>query len=117
MRGAERKWRKNTLKNETRLRAAAEENAAIASGALDKIFQRFAVAGANASTLNASLTSAPTLSNEAAELLEELIRYYDELAARDELDGQMSRSAGEAQVRDRDDLSPARSVRTSHQDV
>tara|TARA_R110002049_G_scaffold2750_10_gene22449 strand:- start:94520 stop:97204 length:2685 start_codon:yes stop_codon:yes gene_type:complete len=86
----------NTLENETRLRGVAEQNAAIASGALDKIFQRFAIAGDNASTLNASLASAPTLSNEAAELLEELIRYYDDLASRDGLDDEMSRSAADA---------------------
>ena len=86
----------NSLENETRLRAAAEENAEIASGALDKIFQRFAIAGDTSSALNASVTSAPTLSDEAAELLEELIRYYDDLPRHDELSESMSRSAFEA---------------------
>ena len=86
---------RRTLETESRLRTDAEETAEIASGALDKIFQRFAIAGDNASTLTA-ISSAPTLSNEAAELLQELIRYYDDLAARGDFDPQLNRAAGEA---------------------
>ena len=81
-----------SLDRELLSRQRAEATAALASGALDNIFDRFSESPDEfAST--AQFSSAPALSEEAAELLDDLMVYYDDLLARDDPTGDLRRSA------------------------
>ena len=70
----------------------AEATAELASGALDHIFDRFSESPDEYASTS-QFSTAPALSEEAAELLEDLMVYYDELAVRQGDQGSLQRSA------------------------
>lgn len=73
----------NSLERATTMQRAAESNALLASDALDEIFQRFAGVPVTGESFSTQQLTPPVLSQDMAELLEELLPYYDALATRD----------------------------------
>ncbi len=83
------------LDREENSRLRAEATASLATGALDQIFRRF-TGTSDAMAGTSEFSSTPALSDEAAELLEDLLHYYDELAARGHADPKLRQSVVDA---------------------
>lgn len=86
----------NSLDREQNTRRTAEATAELATGALNQIFDRFANDPDEQRVATEQFASTPALSDEAAELLEDLLHYYDALAARSDFDKNLRRSAVDA---------------------
>ncbi len=84
------------LDREQATRQNAEATAELASGALNQIFDRFTGRSDRFAESSHAFTSTPALSDEAAQLLEELLPYYDALAARSSFDPKFQQSAAQA---------------------
>lgn len=88
-------WRvQGALREATEGQARAVAASELATGALDSIFERFGI-----ESIEANPGIEPTLSSEAAVLLEQLIRYYDQLADDDSSNPELLYKAAEAQLR------------------
>ena len=85
----------SALDREQNTRLRAEATATLASDALDDIFRRFAGAS-DAAVDSSDFSSTPALSAEAVDLLEDLLHYFDELAARSDFDPKLQQSAVDA---------------------
>ncbi|MFK8114018.1 MAG: protein kinase [Rubripirellula sp.] len=83
------------LDGEQTSRQSAEATAELASGALNQIFDRFAEGSGDPGS-SVEFGAAPALSDEAADLLEDLLHYYDAIAVRTNFGDQLQRSAVEA---------------------
>ena len=86
----------SALRDEKLARGSAEASATLATGALDQIFERFSVGFDDPAGSSAQFSAAPALSDEVAELLENLLNYYDALAAQSESNPMLQRSAARA---------------------
>lgn len=84
-----------SLGREQSARESAEETAEMASNALNQIFARFtADSGVHESSVE--FTSTPALSAEAAEMLEELLHYYDAFADRTDSGDELKQATKQA---------------------
>ena len=81
------------LDREQIARRDAVNTAGLAAGALDQVFQRFAVPSTDPLSDSSEFATTPALSVEAAELLEGLLHYFDALASRGHFDPRLRESA------------------------
>ena len=79
-------------------RRNSDATAEIAVAALDQVFDRFAATSPDPSKSPSQFASAPAISVEAAELLEDLLPYFDSLASHGKLDPDQELSAQNAQT-------------------
>ena len=87
----------SALRGEKLARANAEDTANLAVGALDKVFDRFSITSTDPDReLQREFASTPALSVETAELLEDLIPYFDSLFSRGDASPTLSESATKA---------------------
>ena len=84
------------LQREQTTRTEVEETAKLATSALDDIFERFSDVSSDAVETPQQFTSEAVLSREVAELLEQLLQYYDALVQRSESDSELKESAANA---------------------
>ncbi|MGB7346906.1 MAG: serine/threonine-protein kinase [Pirellulaceae bacterium] len=84
------------LHREQLARNDAEQTAEMAAGALDQLFQRFADATGGERHSSSPFSTAPALSNETAQLLEDLVHYFDAFASRTQANPKLRQSAIDA---------------------
>ena len=86
------------LHSEQVARRNAEQTAEMAAGALDQVFERFAVGSPGQRSSASQFASSPALSNETAHLLEDLVHYFDSFAARTQANPELQQSSLNARI-------------------